>query len=120
MTRLFTSVDTYNHLGIFVNNECYFSDRINSAFRKDTIYAHSDIGSPFLNPLTMAHMYKNVVRPTVLYACELLNLSSKDTQRLHVFLHSVCKTAQNLPRRTRSDLSESIFSVYPIIYEIDK
>lgn len=69
----------------------------------------------------MAHMYKTVVRPSVLYGCELWNnLSAKDTQRLHVFQHSVCKTAQNLPRRTRSDISESLFGVYPISFEIDK
>lgn len=76
--------DTYNHLGILVNNKCNFSDRINSACRKGniTFYALSDIGSPYLNPLTIASMYKTVVRPSVLYGCELWNnLSAKDTQR---------------------------------------
>lgn len=96
-----------------MNNKCNFSDRINSACRKGngTFYALSDIGSPYLNLLTMAHMYKTVVGPSV---------SAKDTQRLHVFQHSVCKTAQNLPRKTRSDICESLFGVYPISSEIDK
>lgn len=65
-------------------------------------------------------MYKTVVRTFVLYGCELWNnLSAKDTQRLHVFQHSVCKTAQNLPRKTKSDICESLFGVYPISSEID-
>lgn len=105
-----------------MNNKCNFSDRINSACRKgySTFYALSDIGSPYLNPLKIAHMYKTVVRTFVLYGCELWNnLSAKDTQRLHVFQHSVCKTAQNLPRKTRSDICESLFGVYPISSEID-
>lgn len=110
--------DTYNNLGILVNNKCNFSDRINSACRKgnNTFYALSDIGSPYLNPLTIAHIYKTVVIPSMLYGCELWNnLSAKDAQRLHVFQHSVCKTAQ-----TRSDICESLFGVYPISSEIDK
>lgn len=83
--------DIYNHLGILVNNKWNFSDRINSACRKgiNTFYALSDIGSPYLYPLTIAHIYKTVVRPSMLYGCELWNnLSAKDTQRLHVFQHS--------------------------------
>ena len=56
----------------------------------------------------------------MLYGCELWNnLSAKDAQRLHVFQHSVCKTAQNLPRKTRSDIC-AFFGVYPISSEIDK
>uniref|UniRef100_A0A8W8KPH4 Uncharacterized protein n=1 Tax=Magallana gigas TaxID=29159 RepID=A0A8W8KPH4_MAGGI len=75
-----------------------------------------DIGSPYLNPLTIAHIYKTVVIPSMLYGCKLWNnLSAKNTQRLHVFQHSVCKTAQ-----TRSDICESLFGVYPISSEIDK
>ena len=57
----------------------------------------------------------------MLYGCELWNnLTAKDLQRLHVFQHSVCKTAQTLPHRTRSDICESLFGLYPISSEIDK
>ena len=57
---------------------------------------------------------------SVLYGCELWNnISSKDSQRLNVFQHFVCKNAQNLPKGTRSDICETLFNTLPIQSEID-
>jgi hypothetical protein len=116
--------DSYNHLGIVINNKLTLSDRILSACRKGqkSYYALNDIGSNYLNPITLSHLYKSVVLPTVLYGCELWNnLSTSDCQRLNVFQHSICNTknAQNLPTATRSDICESLFNVITIISEID-
>lgn len=60
-------------------------------------------------------------RPTVLYGSELWNnLSATDTQRLAVFQHSMCQKSQTLSRRTRSNICERLFGVYPISSEIDR
>lgn len=88
---MFPPKDTHNHIGILVKDKCKFSDRINTVCRKcnSTFYSLSDIGSLYLNPLTMANMYKTVVRPSVLYGSDFWNnMSAKDSQRLHVFQHS--------------------------------
>lgn len=111
-----------NHLGIIINNKLTLSDRIITACRKGqkSYFALNDIGSNYLNPLTLSHLYKTIVLPTVLYGCELWsNLSTNDLQRLNVFQHFVCKNAQNLPTKTRSDICESVFNVLPIKSEID-
>ena len=100
-------LDVCNHLGILINNKCTLTDRIAAACRKgrNSYFALADIGSQYLNPLTVSHLYKRVVLSSVLYGCELWNnISSKDSQRLNVFQHFVCKNAQNLPKGTRSDI----------------
>ena len=115
-------LDSYNHLGILVNNKCTLVDRITAACRKgrNSYFALADLGSQYLNPLTISHLYKRVVLSSVLYGCELWNdISQKDSQRLNVFQHLVCKNAQGLPKRTRSDICETLFDVLPIQSEID-
>ena len=70
--------------------------------------------------MTMSHLYKRVVLPTVLYGCELWNgLSTQDLNRLQILQHFICKHVMNLPKRYRSDLCESLFDVLPIDAEID-
>ena len=92
----------FTHLGIIVNNKSKFSELIATACTKGrkSDFALSDLGSPYLNPMTMSHLYKRVVLPSVLYGCELWNgLTNTDTQRLSSFQHFVCKDVLNLPRR---------------------
>lgn len=115
-------LDSCCHLGIIINDKSSLSDRVKSACRKgrNSFYALTDIGSPYLNPLTLAKLYKSVVLPSVLYGCELWNnLSTADSQRLHVFQHSICKSVQNLPSQTRSDMCETLLNILPISSEID-
>ena len=110
------------HLGIIINDKSSLSDRIKSACRKgrNTFYALTDIGSPYLNPLTLVKLYKSVVLPSALYGCELWNnLSTTDSQQLHVFQHSICKSVQNLPSQTRLDMCESLRNILAISSEID-
>lgn len=119
---IISCADNYNHLGIIISSKLTLSDRIITACRKGqkSYYALNDIGSNYLNPLTLSHLYKTIVLPTVIYGCELWsNLSTNDLERLNVFQHFVCKNAQNLPTKTRSDICEIVFNVLPIISEID-
>ena len=114
--------DNCTHLGIVINKKCSLSDRVVSACTKGrkSYFSLSDLGSPFLNPMTMSHLYKRVVLPTVLYGCELWNgLSTQDLNRLQILQHFICKHVMNLPKRYRSDLCESLFDVLPIDAEID-
>ena len=116
------SDDSYTHLGIVINRKCKLSDRIATACTKGrkSYFALSDLGSPYLNPLTVSHLYKTVVLPSVLYGCELWNgISCQDIQRLNTFQHFVCKDILKLPKRYRSDICESLLSVLPIESEID-
>ena len=67
--------DNYTHLGVVINRKCRLSDRIAASCTKGrkSYFALSDLGSPYLNPLTTSHLYKTVVLPSVLYGCELWN-----------------------------------------------
>ena len=103
--------DSYTHLGIVVNRKCKLSDRIAAACTKGrkSYFALSDLGSPYLNPMTVSHLYKSVVLPSVLYGCELWNgISCQDLQKLNTFQHFICKDILKLPRRCRSDICESL------------
>ena len=120
--KLVPCKDSHTHLGITVNNNGSLSDHIKNTCRKghNSFYAFTDIGSPYLNPLTLTKLYKSVVLPSVLYGFELWNnISAVDSQRLQVFQHSICKSTMNLPCQTRSDMCESLLDVYPISAEID-
>jgi hypothetical protein len=80
--------DSYNHLEIVINDKLTLSDRILSACRKGqkSYYALNEIGSNYLNPITLSHLYKSVVLPTVIYGCELWNkLSTSDCQCFSTF-----------------------------------
>lgn len=75
------TADKYNHLGIIVDNRCKLFARITEACNKGrkSYFALSDIGSQFLNPMTLSHLYKKVVLPSALYGCEQWNcISSSD------------------------------------------
>lgn len=88
----------YNHIGIVINNKLTVSDRILSACRKGqkAYYALNDVGSNYFNPLTLSHLYKTIVLPTVLYWCELWNnISANDYQRLNVFQKCTKSIDQN-------------------------
>lgn len=113
---------SYNHLGIIINGKCKLSDRIQEACNKGrkSYFALSDLGTPFLNPRTLTHLYKTIVLPTVLYGCELWNnMSYRDRNQLSTFQHFICKNSLNLPKLSRSDMCESYFDVLPICAEID-
>lgn len=113
---------SYNHLGIVINHKCKLWDRINEACNKGqkSYFALSDLGTPFLNPNTLSHLYKKIVLPSVLYGCELwCNLSLTDKNKLNAFQHFVCKNSLDLPKLCRSDMCESFFDVLPINAEID-
>ena len=113
---------SYNHLGIIINQNCKLSDRINEACNKGrrSYFALSDLGTQFLNPMTLSHLYKTIVLPSALYGCELWsNISSTDKARLNTFQHFICKNSLGLPKLCRSDMCESLFDVLPIHAEID-
>uniref|UniRef100_A0A8W8JLE5 Uncharacterized protein n=1 Tax=Magallana gigas TaxID=29159 RepID=A0A8W8JLE5_MAGGI len=73
--------------------------------------------APGLNKITYEHIIfgGELATQVVVKLFNEIVIQAKNTQRLHVFQHSVCKTAQ-----TRSDMCESLFGVYPISSEIDK
>ena len=117
------SVDeSYNHLGVIINNKCTLSDRIMLACEKGrkAYFGISNLVLTFANPLSVVHLYRTVVRSSVLYGCELWNnLSSKDIQRLNTFQHYISKHAQSLPAHTRSAMAESMVGLLPIMSEVD-
>ena len=83
-------LDSYSHLGIIKYDKSSLSDHIESGCRKGRNSFHA-------LTLTLAKLYKSVVIPSVLYGCEFCNnLSAADSQRLHVFQNSICKSVQNL------------------------
>lgn len=47
----------------------------------DIFYDLSDICDTNVNPLTMPHLYKTVVHPSVLYGCELWNAITQEEAR---------------------------------------
>ena len=63
--------DSYTHLGIVINRKCSLSDRVVAACTKGrkSYFSLADIGSPFLNPMTMSHLYKRVVLPYFKGSC---------------------------------------------------
>ncbi|KAK3096521.1 hypothetical protein FSP39_000985 [Pinctada imbricata] len=113
---------SHNHLGITVCSNCKLSERISIACEKGrkAYFGLSDIGSPYLNPLTISHLYKSVILSSVLYGCELWNdMTSLDTRKLTTFQHFVCKNALKLPRHCRSDICESLLNLVTVLAEIE-
>lgn len=68
--------ESYNHLGITVHSKCKLSVAISDACKKGkkSYFALSDIGSKYLNPATVSHLYKCIVLPSVLYGCETMQI----------------------------------------------
>lgn len=51
---------------------------------KKSYFAVSDIGSKYINPITMSHLYKPIVLPSILYECKLLShMNQSDHQQLN-------------------------------------
>ncbi|KAK3100583.1 hypothetical protein FSP39_022163 [Pinctada imbricata] len=73
--------ESYNHLGVIINNKCNLSERIMLACEKGrkAYFGISSMLLTFANPLSVVHLYGTVVRSSVLYGCELWNnLSCKE------------------------------------------
>ena len=65
----------YDHLGILINCNTKSSSRISNACCKGwkSFYALTDMDISRVNPESMAHLYKTIVLPSILYGCELWN-----------------------------------------------
>ncbi|KAK3105405.1 hypothetical protein FSP39_024486 [Pinctada imbricata] len=109
------------HLGVIINDKNRKTNLINSACDKGrkAYFALRDIGSEYLNPKSMVHLYRTIVLPSVFYGCEIWGqINNTDMQRLNVFQHFVCKNIMGLPRYSRSDIAESLLGLLPIRSEI--
>ena len=112
----------YDHLGILINSNTKSSSRISNASSKGwkSFYSLSDIEVSRVNPMTIAHLYRTVVVPSILFGCELWNHTNKeDLRRLNTLQHGIIKQIFNLPRLTRSDICEQFLNTLPITAEID-
>ena len=73
-----------------------------------------------VNPASMAHLYKTIVLPSILYGCELWNhTNNEDLRRLNTLQHGIIKQILGLPKLTRSDICEQLLDILPISAEID-
>lgn len=81
--------------------------------------APSDNSISKVNPLTMSHLYKTVICPSVLYGCKLWNAITKEDRRLTTFQPDICKVILILPKQTRSNICEQLLNLTPIMSEID-
>lgn len=112
----------YEHLGISINSNTKSKSRISNACSKGwkSFYALSDLHISRINPATMAHLYRSVILPSVLYGCETWNhMTKEDVRRLNSLQHGICKQIFNLPKPTRSDIVEQYMNILPIKAEID-
>lgn len=115
-------LQAYNHLGIALNNKTKLGDQIATACNKGwkSFDGLADISITNVNPLAMSHLYKTVVRPSVLYGCELWNaIPQEDVRCLNTLLHGICKVILNLPKQTRSDMCEQLLNLTQIMTEIE-
>ena len=72
-----------------------------------------------INPLKMVNIVDKVSIPTALYGSELwASLTNYDVLTLERFLRFAAKMCQNLPTRTRTDMSLSLIGWLPIIAKI--
>ena len=68
----------------------------------------------------MAHLFKTIVLPSILYDCELWNhTNNKDYRRLNTLQHGIIKQILGLQKLTRSDICEQLLNMLPISAEID-
>ena len=79
----------YDHLGILINSNTKSSSRISNACSKGwkSFYSLSDIDVSRVNPMTMAHLYRTVVVPSILFGCELWNHTNKEDLRRLTLKH---------------------------------
>lgn len=71
----------YNHLSIALNNKAKLRDRKATACNKGWTFFTTFLTSLSVNPLTMPHLYKTVVHPSVLYGCEQWNAITQEEAR---------------------------------------
>ncbi|CAG2209444.1 unnamed protein product [Mytilus edulis] len=110
------------HLGILRTVDLSPSTDIQHSCRKgrNAYFAIAGTGSCLLNPLTVCGLYNKIVIPAVLYGCELWNgIKPKDIRCLETFQHFIVKHIQGFPKRTRSDMCESMTNLerLPILVE---
>ena len=110
------------HLGILRTVDLSPSTDIQHSCRKgrNAYFAIPGTGSCLLNPLTVCGLYNKIVIPAVLYGCELWNgIKPKDIRCLETFQHFIVKHIQGFPKRTRSDMCESMTNLerLPILVE---
>ncbi|CAG2221397.1 unnamed protein product [Mytilus edulis] len=110
------------HLGILRTVDLSPSTDIQHSCRKgrNAYFAIAGTGSCLLNPLTVCGLYNKIVIPAVLYGCELWNgIKPKDLRCLETFQHFIVKHIQGFPKRTRSDMCESMTNLerLPILVE---
>ena len=110
----------YDHLGILINCNTKSSSRISNACSKGwkSFYALTDMDISRVNPASMAHLYKTIVLPSILYGCELWNYTNnEDLRRLNTLQHGIIKQILGLPKLTRSDICEQLLDILPISAE---
>lgn len=121
--ELVPTTDTHSHLGIEMNSNLRYSERIENLCRKgkNTFFAARAIYTKDTNPCVSLHIYKTVVLPTVFYGCEVWsNLKNSDISILDKFQHFIVKYILNLKVTTRSDMCQSLLGLHPILTYIDK
>ncbi|PJE77768.1 hypothetical protein CI610_03305 [invertebrate metagenome] len=113
------------HLGTVFSSKLSNTERITNACDKGRITLHSIVGvAPSLSaisPVVKTSLYKKVVLPSILYGCEhWTNLTVTEISKIACFQHYAVKLILGLPRRTRSDIAESILGLFRISAEVDR
>ena len=105
-------VNSHKHLGItqHTSGKIPNIDDVKHSLRASFFtLQHSGIHPNGINPITATKLYTTIAIPRALYGCELWNaLTPTTTTQLETVHHFCLKTAQNLPRRTRSDMVTSL------------
>ena len=113
------------HVGIILDAGLTSSVRTKNACTKGRgsllSLAGSGVRPQGLNPLTSAKLYKQTVLPCALYGSELWwNITLGDQLKLEQ-MHRFCiKVIQDLPRRTRTDMCQSLLGIPSLEHFIDR
>ncbi|VDI31056.1 Hypothetical predicted protein, partial [Mytilus galloprovincialis] len=104
-----------------ITSAVYVNEHVSVPFKvRQGVRQGAGTGSCLLNPLTVCGLYNKIVVPAVLYGCELWNgIKPKDIRCLETFQHFIVKHIQGFPKRTRSDMCESMTNLerLPILVE---
>jgi len=72
-----------------------------------------------LTPITPISLYKKIVIPIALYGSELWNnMSSSEMGIANKLQHYIVKKIQGFPRKTRSDICESMVGFYKLFFDV--
>lgn len=112
-------VTEYVHLGCRISKFMGIKDTVKTAAQKmrGTMFAtlHCDMDGDAFNPLTLVKIYKAVVLPRALYGCELWHSLSAANLKILDVAHKLCaRVIQNLPPRSRSDVTLGMIGLNPI------